>query len=187
MFPEIVWCRTTYKAANPRRASNFSRRNYFSFNDQESKGDLWEFLVGQKDLHIIHLKRDNKIQTVLSRAISGNTGVWTSKVPGSRSTLDTRKVNLEISATVQELEQTKEWETEFAEKFAFHASIDIYYERLVSDPKEYKKLTNFLKLPYIAPTIALKRLNPEPMSHLISNYDELKASLAGSEWEKYVD
>jgi hypothetical protein len=42
-------------------------------------------------------------------------------------------------------------------------------------------------LPFVKPKIGLKRQNPEPLSDLITNYEELKSYFADTPWKVYFE
>jgi hypothetical protein len=94
--------------------------------------------------------------------------------------------------TTEELEvgfrQTREWEESAAIRFRAHPMLHITYEELVQNPREANaKLLAFLGVSYSEPHTGLRQQNPEGLSTLIRNYEELKTAFAGTPWQHYFD
>ena len=72
--------------------------------------------------------------------------------------------------------------------FSRNKLLTIYYEDLVKNPEsEFKKVTDLLDLHYNEPQTKLRKQNPEKLSDLIINYDELKTAFLGSKWERLFE
>ncbi|QKQ28115.1 sulfotransferase [Candidatus Reidiella endopervernicosa] len=83
--------------------------------------------------------------------------------------------------TLQEIGQG---DTRFGDK----PMLTVYYEDLVADHEAiFREITSFLGLPYAKPRLTLKKQNPEPMSELVENFDELKAHFKGHRLEHYFE
>jgi LPS sulfotransferase NodH len=168
----------------PRRikAKGFKIFYYHPMDDESN--NAWDDLVNMDNLWVIHLKRRNILRTLISRKIAGSQDVWQispsdmSKSGGSKS----------VTFTAEELEegfrQTRDWEERWDQMFQNHPITCIYYEDLVRDPEgTYRKITDFLGVNYVKPITNIRKQNPERLSDLVTNYDELKNTFSGTEWQ----
>jgi len=66
--------------------------------------------------------------------------------------------------------------------------LEVCYENLVATPSaEFRRVTDFLGVPAGEPKGRTLRQNPEPLSVLLENYDELKAAFAASPLSPWFD
>jgi LPS sulfotransferase NodH len=78
----------------------------------------------------------------------------------------------------------KHWE----QLMEWHALTQVYFEDLVVDrDREAGRVQQFLDLEPVPVEVATLRQNAEPLRELIANYDELRTSLAGTEYEAWFD
>lgn len=160
---------------------------YYHPQDDPSSG-VWDYLVNDTSIRVIHLKRRNILRTVTSRKIAGLQDVWFATQPnGDRQT---RKKIVEFTAEElsKDFELTRAREEKGDWLFTNHRMLTVYYEDLVHQTdREFKRITEFLSLSSIQPFSTLRRQNPERLSDLIFNYDELKEEFAGSEWHHFFE
>jgi LPS sulfotransferase NodH len=168
------------------KAAGFKIFYHHPFDDDS--GDVWDILTGVDDLRIIHLKRRNTLRALISRKIAVAQGVWTV----SLSDPPKDNENKAVTFTVQELEagfrETKRWVQFGDEKFKAYPMLTVYYEDLVNDPETvFRKITDFLGVRFVSPRTDLKKLNPEKMRDLVTNYAELKSAFQGTEWQAFFE
>ena len=76
----------------------------------------------------------------------------------------------------------------FGNLFREHDVTAITFEDLVADRETaLASVCGFLGVPPGPSSTTLRRQNPEPLRELIANYDELRASFAGTEYEAWFD
>mgnify|MGYP001034688135 CR=1 FL=1 len=99
-----------------------------------------------------------------------------------------KRIELSVAEAERAFRATRLREAEGDKRFGKHALLDIYYEDLVSDTRgTFHKLTEFLNVPYVPPSTKLLKQNPEPLSELIVNYQDLKTAFMGTEWERFFN
>lgn len=148
---------------------------------------IWENLKEEKDLKILHIKRNNILRTHLSWAIAGKTDKWTltgrNHIPEKLKTIE-----LSFDDCLRFFEKTRAWESEFDEFFKDHQILQVSFENLnIHTQDELEKVQQFFNLPLFKLHTALKRQNPEPLKNLISNYSVLKQQFANTEWSKFFE
>ncbi|GIK37669.1 MAG: hypothetical protein BroJett011_15020 [Chloroflexota bacterium] len=155
--------------------------------DDKNSG-LWQELIEMQQLHVIHLRRRNILRTLLSRKISRKTEKWEATNAGQLLDLQSRKVEFTRDELVDGFEKIRGLEEEFDDKFRLHPGLTVYYEELVRQPDaEFEKITDFLGLPFYKPTTRYLKMNPEKLSTLIANYDDLKREFLGTEWASFFE
>jgi LPS sulfotransferase NodH len=146
----------------------------------------WKKLVACKDLKVIHLTRRNRLRTVISLEIAFKTGQWTKA--GNAGEPKEKHVTLDPLKLMKRLEQIEEGEAATRRRFCDREMLEVVYEALVQSPHEvFRSIGAYLGVNGIDPgKIRLKRQNPEPLSQLIMNYDEIKSVLMNSRFADYL-
>ena len=170
------------------KAKGFKIFYYHPHDDRT--GRVWQELARVEGLHVIHLRRRNILRTLVSRKLAGLEDVWSTTSP-ERGRAKQRE-DLAVSFSVEELRQgfreTREWELAGDDRFRDQPLIGVTYEDLVALPTEtFRELTDFLGVPYRPPTTTLKKQNTRSLGQTVTNYGELKAAFAGSEWEEFFE
>jgi LPS sulfotransferase NodH len=148
---------------------------------------IWQKLKEDKELKILHVKRENILRTHLSWAIAGKTDKWT--ITGNNNIpVNNKSIELSAEDCVISFEKTRKWETEFDEYFKDHQILQVNYENLTSNTQdELENVQQLFNLPLHKLHTALKRQNPEPLKNLISNYSDLKRQFTDSEWGNFFE
>ena len=151
----------------------------------QSKSPIWGQLAGMPDLHVIHLRRRNILRTVVSRKIAGLEGVWT-KPTGVERDGEVERVSFDGDELRREFEQTRRWEGQGEARFPDQPMLQMVYEDLEADAAgEFRRATDFLGVPFVAPTTHLQRQHPQPLAELIENYGELEVAFRDTEWAPF--
>ena len=86
------------------------------------------------------------------------------------------------------LEETQRRTADFDELFSRRSMLTVYYEDLARERQRvFGEVQTFLGLKPARLTTTLRKQNPEPLSELIENYDELYAAFKGSQYEPFFD
>ena len=168
-------------------AKGFKIFYYHPMDDKSGK--LWDYLLSIENLHVIHLKRNNILRTIISRKIAGTQNVWSVREDTSKShTFPKKTIELSVDEVENEIRYTRRLEDWGDERFKNHPLISIYYEDLVARPEEtFRKILQFLGIAYEKPRTDLIRQNPEAASELVVNYPELKAHFLNTEYSQYFN
>jgi hypothetical protein len=170
------------------KAKGFKIFYYHPLDDKY--GGIWDTLSSIDDLHIIHLKRRNILQTLISRKLAGIRDVWFVNSTDWLSGADRNEITVTFS--VDELnegfEQTRRWEQDGDDIFRKQPLISIYYEDLVNHQEHvFRQITEFLGVRYIPPKTNLKKQNTKAMRDTVTNFDELKSAFVATEWRSFFD
>ena len=134
--------------------------------------------------HLVVLRRRNYLRKVVSTEIGQLRG-WYHKRDG----LAVERIRLNFSAKdlSRLLGQFEQWDREYAildGVSAAHPVLQIDYEtHIENDPRvAYKMVSDFLGLAPFETQVTLRRANPEPLSDLVENLDEVEAVLRGTSY-----
>lgn len=153
------------------------------------RSETWKMLTDITELKIIHLKRKNILRTLVSRKFAEQNDIWHQ----TATKKDPKKKKKCVSFEVEELEmgfsRTRRMETQGDVKFKNHRVWEVYYEDLVKDPEKIcEQAFEFLEVSSTwSPSSPLIRQNPESLSDLICNFDELKEKFSGTKWSVFFD
>jgi LPS sulfotransferase NodH len=169
----------------PKKIKAVGFKLFYYHAQDESRSHVWRFLREQKDLRVIHLKRNNTLRTMLSLKKAFKTDSWT-------NTLGAEEEKTLISLNYEECLESFKWAQDVKKRyddyFEEHPKIEIIYEQLVDDMEgELTRIQRFLGIdPKICKSATSKQAN-QPLSEAISNYFDLKAKFRGSQWEVFFE
>lgn len=174
----------------------YNTRTKFNGNGSPSQlkkkhGDLWNLLEKDESLQkIIYLKRKNSLQTWASQQKANKHLQWQMKDAKQRDKNDFKilfdnKKFLNYTKGFQE-----SFEKSFLERFSWQKEILIvYYEDFVLDEKkEIDKIIKFLEAEegHVLNASTIKQ-ETKKMKDVISNFDDARAELKGTEYEQFLD
>jgi LPS sulfotransferase NodH len=144
---------------------------------------IWDYLESREEIHVLHIKRQNILETHLSKKRAEKTGAWIN-LSGEQRQLPV--IELDYEECLEDFEQTRRWETEYDRLFSTHPLLEIRYEDLARDyARIMPEIQQFLgvELQPVAPQTY--RQSQQTLSAAIANYQELKARFTGSPWEPF--
>jgi LPS sulfotransferase NodH len=154
----------------------------------DNSGGIWDYLINQKNLRVIHLKRRNILRTLISRKIAEIQDVWTITDPASPNNNKQKSVSFTVNELERMFIQTREWETRGDKMFRDHKLLTIYYEDMIAYPEDnFRRLADLFAVPYTSPKTNLVKQNPEKISDLLINFEELKSAFVGTEWQEFFE
>jgi len=145
----------------------------------------WTYLRAHREIHVIHIRRRNILETHLSRKRAILSDQW---VKTSRHDPDAPlpPILLDYEECLADFVQTRAWETEYDRLFADHPKIEVVYEDLAADYRaEIARVQAFLEVdpePVAPQTFKQSR---QLLSQSIANYAELKARFQGTPWAEF--
>lgn len=141
---------------------------------------VWDFLAGQPDIKVLHIRRGNLLRVHLSRKRAMLTDRW---VNTSGAVEPLIPLALDYDECLADFVQTRRWESEAEGFWSTHPILNITFETLAQDyAPEMARVHDFLGIEHLAPAPATYRQSNHPLSVAITNYHALKERFAGSEW-----
>ncbi|MDJ0531151.1 MAG: Stf0 family sulfotransferase [Xenococcaceae cyanobacterium MO_207.B15] len=148
------------------------------------KSNLWQYLKENKDIAIIHLKRNNLLKAKVSGLTAQTTGNWGIGATGGIDKNNTVvKCKLNFEECLQDFETIRRMEDEADEFFAEHKKLVITYEELVENTANItNKIQDVLGLKTRNLVPQTKKQANQPLSEVIENYQQLKAKFSNTSW-----
>ena len=160
--------------------TSFVDRHY-SLDDLYQKfNETWNFLAGDEELKVIHLKRKNKLETLVSLKTAYLSNEWMNYKGNQTDKTGLCLAYEECSSYFTAIET---FEKNYDEKFRHHSRLEMIYEDLVENKEqELKRVFDFLNVPPMTVSTRLKKQINHPLSEIIVNYDQLKRDFRKSPW-----
>jgi hypothetical protein len=165
------------------RAVGFRIAYYHAAGDQ-----LWEHLIGDHSIRVVHLTRKNVFRMLVSWEISKATGRWIEYL--SETNASSARIPVKIAKrmcwdffSVVDAERARA-----RSMFSGGRIIDITYEQFASAPEEspaVERVLEFLRLPLRPLAVRTRRQNPGPLSELVENFDELRDEFSCTRWAHF--
>jgi LPS sulfotransferase NodH len=152
---------------------------YYHARESDWKS-VWDYIQKDQSIKIIHLHRENRLNTFLSLEKARRSNVWHgSGVDQSPITLDPQKCKAFF-------EQFENFELEFDQKFPNHKNFKIYYESLAKNRDEQlNKICAFLNVRPIKLKSKMEKIQKRSISESISNFSELELYFKSTKWNKF--
>jgi LPS sulfotransferase NodH len=146
---------------------------------------VWDYLVEQPKIRILHIKRRNVLGQYVSLQIAHKTNVWSSSRPG---TSNTQRIQLDVGACLNHFAWVRRLEEDYDTLFKNHEVRTVYYEDIARDARlELDAVQRFLGLRCETLPGRTARQQTRPLSQVISNYAELRGACVGTEWEEFFE
>lgn len=143
---------------------------------------VWEYLLRQPDLRVLHLKRRNLLKTLLSERQAGETEEWIKYTNGH----EPATVTIAPAEAEAFFRRMTGWEAEYETLFAGHPRCQIVYEELTRDLSgELRRIQTFLGVPHEEVSPGTEKRPRRSLASQIENYDELAAHFHGTPWAVY--
>ena len=168
-----------------RELATFVDANYDSAALHQRFSDAWKFLVDDTSLLVIHLRRSNALDTLISLKTAYLTRRWwTLKCDEGAPP----KVRLDPEECRRYFDKLDAQASRSDLAFRAHDRFDITYEDLVDRRDEVlRRLFAFLNVPYEPVSTHMKKQSRVPASARVENYGELKKSFERSKWSMFFE
>jgi LPS sulfotransferase NodH len=154
----------------------------------ENGTEIWDYLVSDKEIHVIHLLRRNTLRTVVSHKVAQETREWRHNTDRSDRLVKKKSVYFEPEELIRNAMLTKLREEQGRKLFEQHPMLEVLYEDLVGHlGPTYTSITEFLGLMRWSPSTDTVKQNPEPLDQLLENYDEIRTYCLGSPWQQMLE
>lgn len=132
---------------------------------------ITKWLLQNREICFIRLKRRNHLETLVSHERAKATGIWSIH---SNAEAEPFKLQLLLEQCVEAFERFENEDCYLDQLFAEQLAYTIEYEQLLSSSLQIlKELQDVLGVPVRDITSPLRRQNPYPISYTLENYDEL--------------
>jgi LPS sulfotransferase NodH len=148
---------------------------YYHPNDSDDKS-IWDVLMKDKSIKIIHLTRANLLRVHISRLIANKTDKWTTDSKDNNT--KNKKVVVNIKEMIDDIEVTKHHMDQVERMFPEHEIFELTYEDLIDKQDAVlKQIQLFLGVKVQTLNSYMKRQNPENIEDLVINYKEVSSTM----------
>lgn len=146
-------------------------------NQCEERPYLWP-LIKQHYVKFVLVTRRNVLKTLVSRRTAAATGVYhvSESLPAKAavSRWVARPVVIDATTVVRNLDAIAKEAVEWRSRLRHFDFLELVYETYVRDQIYWnKKVLEFVRVPCQVLTSDLKKVNPDVLSNLVANYDEI--------------
>lgn len=146
---------------------------------------VWDFLVADQYLAILHLKRRNALQTLISLKQAFKTDHWwnlRSEAPTSPA------VHINPDECLRYFETIDALADEADRAFAAHPKLDVFYEDLAEKQEPtLDHIFAFLRVPHAPAKTRMRKQNLAPAWETVDNYDQLREYFRDSKWRIFFE
>ena len=150
-----------------------------------ANSQILDFLVQDKSIRVIHLRRRNMLHRFVSKEQATQTGIWAQRVGTKKIPMP--QVDLNFSNMIMDFMRVEERDSRFTELFSGHNVLNLFYEDLAVAPVEVgRRAVRFLGLSEDEPlTVGHQKTGVDSMREAISNYEDVKQRIL--KWLTYFD
>lgn len=157
------------------------------YHDLNVNNSVWDILKNNLDVKIIHLQRHNLLRCLISRELAVKMKAFHShEIDGNRNILK-KKVFINPDKIIRDLELTETSKIKALKLLENHQIIELYYEDFCNNTTKLNEVLQFLNLPSVELKSSLKKMNPEPLEDLVSNYSDIYNRLRNTKWSYLLD
>lgn len=157
------------------KAVGFKIFYYDLRNDNEARKG-WNYLLSQKDIHVIHLIRRNLLECLISHKVAMQTEQWLLEKSSKTKFVEVAPFRIEVERCKGFFENVFAWQEWATRSFQDHPLMTVEYEAdiCLAFPETINRIHDFLSVsPYHAPMLLQKQAQKKPRDQ-VCNYDELK-------------
>jgi len=148
--------------------------------------DLIKDLLNIQDLKIIHIKRKNYLNILVSHKIATKTGQRLKVNKADNINKSDFKLYLKPKECIKYFNDLDGYINKYNSVFKNHEMISIYYDDLVRNYNiNIKKIHDILGVRDIVAHSLTQKQNQRNLSDIINNYDELKSYFRNSKWSVF--
>lgn len=146
----------------------------FFYEHQLIEHELFEYLLLNNSLKIIHLKRKDLLKCYVSNRIAGKTQVWSQTKFQKNLSIQAKRIMVDPNCFKVYKNNINRQYAFIKECFKAHPVLELYYEDLIMQPtEELAKILSFLGVKHLGLRTLFNKQNPEDLEELIINYQEI--------------
>jgi hypothetical protein len=149
-----------------------------------------EFFKQHTDIRIIHLRRDNLLKQYVSKVLLGKkrSNPWQ---PHSKKPLPVVSTRISPELAASCMRRNAEQFESFERLFSKHKKVVLVYEQMIEGSglsgQAAADISQLLNISYSSFSCDFVKVNPNDLSLIVDNYDEVAAAFRGTEFERFLD
>lgn len=173
-------------ASVPRHVKAVGFKLFYNQAQDENWRSVWNYMKAQTSCKVIHLRRRNIVRVHLSEKIADKTQRWA--ILRDDDAHRDVAVELTFGECLKTLKHEREDSERYQRFFAGNDVLEVFYEELVSNTDaETDRIQRFLGVPRRQLRAKSRKQARQPLTTMISNYDELKQQCEGTALAEFLD
>lgn len=153
---------------------------FYDYFDDPLLSQALDYLLKMPELHVIHLTRQNLLESYISLLQARSSQQWT----GSGEQVS---VKIYIPDCIEYFRSMEETQTRCERTFSGQPMLHITYEDLTTRKDQtLKQVTEFLQVPDQTLGSVLEKQAKGGLADRITNYGEVNDALKGTPWESFL-
>ncbi|CAO3424247.1 sulfotransferase [Azospirillum doebereinerae] len=145
-----------------------------------------DWIRDNKDIKIIHLRRQNRLRRLISHRLAIQSGVFLVHIGGNTPIYD--KIKLGLEECIVDFQEIIRLELMVDGIFSEHSVKSVTYEHIMNSfSDEIDGVLDFIEVPKVPLTSTLVKLGAKNLNDVVDDYAELRRSAAGTPYESYFD
>jgi len=144
------------------------------------------YLRERSDIRILHLRRHNLLKMHVSRKLMSFGRRVQSLQPVAAA-----QVRIDPAEALATMRNARHQFQHYEQVFAAHSRLQLVYEDLIAEqtlePNISAAICDFLGVHRAVLTSGLVKMNPDPLSTIVTNYDELARVISATEFSDLLD
>lgn len=154
---------------------------------QEQFKDVFQAILDDKEIKIIHLTRRNLLKRYISNRLAAS-GKTSTVIFNSEESKLQPKITLDIDKCIEDILSVQQTEAQFRKCFKQHQVFEVTYEELVmSNSKIIAKLMSFLDVDFLNLQPVTEKVNSDNLEDIVENYDVVKNKLSKTKYATFLD
>jgi len=157
----------------------------YSELEQPRWSAVFDSLLADRDIRVVHLIRENRLQRLVSATVAKLTGVRVvlASDPQPEPRRPVRKIVLDVESCIRDFTTVQAAEARFRTYFNGHRTFELSYEDIIDErSRELLDLQRFLGVDETALTANTVKLNTDRLEDVIENYSEVRDALCQTEF-----
>ncbi len=158
-------------------------------------GAVLDYLLNNRSIKIIHLRRRNRLRRYLSQRIAEQSGSWYQSgswwhqlMSKQKSSMLSHSIEIDPTEIIKDFEHLAFEEEKYEALFLNHSTLNLFYEDLSTELTSMSSnIAEFLNISVRKLKTRSKRNKTVELNKAIANYDELKKALIDTKWAQYFN
>jgi LPS sulfotransferase NodH len=146
---------------------------------------VFDWLLADRDIRVVHLIRENRLQRLVSAIMTKLTGVTyvLASDPQPEPRRPVRKIVVDVESCIRDFTAVQAAEARFRRHFSGHRTFEVSYEGIIDErSRQLLDLQRFLGLEETALTAYTVKQSADRLEDVIENYSEVRDALCQTEF-----
>jgi len=153
--------------------------------EQSRWSAVFDSLLADRDIRVVHLRRENRLRRLVSAIMAELTGVTVvvASNPQREPRRPVRKIVIDVEGCIRDFTAVQAAEARFRRHFSGHRTFEVSYEGIMDESsRQLWDLQRFLRVEEAALTANTIKQSVDRLEDVIENYSEVRYALCQTEF-----